>query len=638
MTNVASVSGGGETNTANNQDSDQTTVASTNGSPDLTINKSHTGNATQGQTGFQYTLSVTNSGSGPTSGTVTVTDTLPNGLTATAMSGTGWTCDLSTRTCTRSDELAAGASYPDITLTVNVASNAAATVTNVATVSGGGETNTANNQDSDQTNVSALAGTLVLTKSASPGSFGNVGETITYTYVVHNGGAALITNVRLADDKVGAFNCGAVSLPTSLAAGASLTCTGLYSIAEGDMVAGTVTNNAQAFGDPSIQSNIASVTVRRNDTDIRERTQQTINNFLQRRTDLLLSEEPDRNRFVRRFTGALWGSPSGKTAGSDSGSKVSLTGDGTAARFAFSTGLRQMAADARAASEAERKRKEEQGMMALGSSPDSVGSAEELLRSGWDFWVEGHYAHFDDDRLSAGSSGNLGVMYVGADYLLTPAILIGALIQFDWMEDQSSAAQTATKGDGWLAGPYVSAKLSDNLFFDARAAWGQSDNSVNPLGFYTDKFDTDRWLAKGNLTGNWTAGDWRFTPSLGVAYIEETQEAYTNTLGILIPGQSVSLGRVTFGPEIGYRFFAADGTIIEPHAALIGMWDFDKPDALVFADEIVGTDEFRGKVQAGVLFTMPSGYTVRATGSYDGLGSDDFDAYGGQLWVNMPLN
>ena len=635
---MATVSGGGETNTANNPDSDQTTVASTNGSPDLTINKSHTGNATQSQTGFQYTLSVTNSGSGPTSGTVTVTDTLPDGLTATAISGPGWTCDLSTQTCTRSDEVAAGASYPDIVLTVNVAPNAAAMVINVATVSGGGETNTANNQDSDQTTVSALAGTLVLTKSASPGSFAKAGETITYTYVVHNGGAALITNVRLADDKVGAFNCGTVSLPTSLAAGASLTCTGLYSIAEGDMVAGTVTNNAQAFGDPSIQSNIASVTVRRNDTDIRERTQQTINNFLQRRTDLLLSEEPDRNRFVRRFTGALWGSPSHQTAGSNSGSKVSLTGDGSAARFAFSTGLRQMAADAHAASEAQRKVQEEQGMMALGSSPGSVGSADELLRSGWDFWVEGHYAHFDDDRLGAGSSGNLGVMYVGADYLLTPAILIGALIQFDWMEDQSSAAKTATKGDGWLAGPYVSAKLLDNLFFDARIAWGRSDNSVDPLGFYTDTFDTDRWLAKGNLTGNWTAGDWRFTPSLGVAYIEETQDAYTNMLGILIPGQSVSLGRVTFGPEIGYKFFAADGTIIEPHAALVGMWDFDKPDALVFADEIVGTDDFRGKVQGGVLFTMPSGYTVRATGSYDGLGSGDFDAYGGQLWVNMPLN
>ena len=62
--------------------------------PDLEIAKSHTGNATQGQSGFQYKLSVTNSGNAATSGTVTVTDTLPTGLTATAISGTGWTCTL----------------------------------------------------------------------------------------------------------------------------------------------------------------------------------------------------------------------------------------------------------------------------------------------------------------------------------------------------------------------------------------------------------------------------------------------------------------------------------------------------------------------------------------------------------------
>jgi hypothetical protein len=102
--------------------------------------------------------------------------------------------------------------------------------------------------------------------------------------------------------------------------------------------------------------------------------------------------------------------------------------------------------------------------------------------------------------------------------------------------------------------------------------------------------------------------------------------------------KTISLGRVTFGPEIGYRFQAADGTYIEPHASITGIWDFDKSDALVLGDEVVGTDEFRGKLQAGILFTMPSGYTVRARGSYDGIGSDDFEAYGGQLWVNLPLN
>ena len=82
--------------------------------PDLTISKVHTGSFTQGQTGAVYTITATNSGTAATTGTVTVTDTLPTGLTATAIAGTNWSCTLATLTCTRSDVLSAGASYPAI--------------------------------------------------------------------------------------------------------------------------------------------------------------------------------------------------------------------------------------------------------------------------------------------------------------------------------------------------------------------------------------------------------------------------------------------------------------------------------------------------------------------------------------------
>ena len=120
---------------------------------DLVLDKRHSGNFTQGQAGAQYTIEVRNIGTGQTSGAVTVVDALPAGLTATAMSGTGWNCTLATLTCTRNDALAANSSYPDITLTVNVASNAPSSVTNSATVSGGGEQNTGNNTDGDPTMV-----------------------------------------------------------------------------------------------------------------------------------------------------------------------------------------------------------------------------------------------------------------------------------------------------------------------------------------------------------------------------------------------------------------------------------------------------------------------------------------------------
>ena len=113
------------------------------------------GNFTQGQNGEQFTLTVTNSATPSTIGVVTLTDTVPSGLTPAAASGAGWTCTVAgaTVTCTRSDALAPGASYPPVAITVNVAASAPASVTNTATISGGGDVNTANNTASDVTTI-----------------------------------------------------------------------------------------------------------------------------------------------------------------------------------------------------------------------------------------------------------------------------------------------------------------------------------------------------------------------------------------------------------------------------------------------------------------------------------------------------
>ena len=126
--------------------------------PDLTVTKSHSGNFSQGQSGAQFSITVTNSGTGATVGTVSLADSLPSSLTATAMTGAGWSCSISTLVCTRSDALAGGASYPVITLTVNVAGSAPPSVTNTVVVSGGSETNTANDTASDTATVTSSVG------------------------------------------------------------------------------------------------------------------------------------------------------------------------------------------------------------------------------------------------------------------------------------------------------------------------------------------------------------------------------------------------------------------------------------------------------------------------------------------------
>jgi len=115
----------------------QVLVKNTYGTPLLKITKSHTGNFTKGQTNATYTVTVTNAATstGPTSGKVTVTDTIPSGLTLVSMAGTGWVCPANA--CTRSDALGTGKSYPAITVTVDVAASAPSQVTNTVTVSGG---------------------------------------------------------------------------------------------------------------------------------------------------------------------------------------------------------------------------------------------------------------------------------------------------------------------------------------------------------------------------------------------------------------------------------------------------------------------------------------------------------------------
>ena len=104
--------------------------------PLLTITSSHTGNFFQGETGATYAIVVGNTAlTSPASGTVTVTENLPSGLTLVSMSGSGWTC--AANTCTTTAILLGGTSYPAITVTVNVASNAPTQVTNQVSVAGG---------------------------------------------------------------------------------------------------------------------------------------------------------------------------------------------------------------------------------------------------------------------------------------------------------------------------------------------------------------------------------------------------------------------------------------------------------------------------------------------------------------------
>jgi uncharacterized repeat protein (TIGR01451 family) len=111
---------------------------------DLKITKAITssGPYTPGASSVTYTLKAENLGPGTASAGISVKDKLPTGLTATAASGTDWTCapptgaavEITCNRATTATPLAAGAQAALITVTATVDANASGSLTNVAQV------------------------------------------------------------------------------------------------------------------------------------------------------------------------------------------------------------------------------------------------------------------------------------------------------------------------------------------------------------------------------------------------------------------------------------------------------------------------------------------------------------------------
>ena len=153
--------------------SDTSTVTTKNPKtpgPDLAIVKQADLAKVKAGDTLTYTLSVSNVGDGPTTGTVAVFDTVPSGLDLVSVSGTNWACSNSGAdiTCTwEGGVVNPGDVLPDITVVTTVNSTASVVVVNTGVVSTPGDTNPLNNRSTVKTPVTQVLGEKV-TKPKTP--------------------------------------------------------------------------------------------------------------------------------------------------------------------------------------------------------------------------------------------------------------------------------------------------------------------------------------------------------------------------------------------------------------------------------------------------------------------------------------
>ena len=166
--------------------------------PDLELVKTHEGDPLVGED-WEYSLTVTNIGSGPTIGGLTITDDLPDGLSYVDFDGEDWDCAAEDGLITcESDAVLEVDASSELVLVVHVEADAYPRVVNEATVVTEEDRDPDNNESRDPTRVRNRVD-LSVTKtdderSASPG------QDLAYTLTVSNLGPAALTSLRLDEE------------------------------------------------------------------------------------------------------------------------------------------------------------------------------------------------------------------------------------------------------------------------------------------------------------------------------------------------------------------------------------------------------------------------------------------------------
>lgn len=346
----------------------------------------------------------------------------------------------------------------------------------------------------------------------------------------------------------------------------------------------------------------------------REAASAAINNFLTGRNALILAHQPDLQRRLDRLQGGV------ATPGSASAYGLSVPGSGK-----LPVGATLAAGQAQVST-------------SLNMVSAATGGASPRSANPFDIWAE---AYFSGARIGE-QEGRFSIIYAGADYRVNDSLLVGALVGFDNFNDDGRLEAGEAEGDGWLAGPYVTARVAPQLFAELRAAWGQSNNLVSPLGSFADEFETSRSYYSGSLIGHFNLGaNTVIQPEVTIRHISERAEDYTDSLNITIPSQTVSQGDISFKPRISHVITSASGWSLRPYAEAEGIYAFSASDGMFVAnltpaDARIGDfGDLRMRVEAGLDLFSGAGLRATASAFHDGIGSASYSSTGVQVGVSF---
>ncbi len=204
---------------------------------------------------------------------------------------------------------------------------------------------------------------------------------------------------------------------------------------------------------------------------------------------------------------------------------------------------------------------------------------------------------------------------------------IGAMLQLDSAE--ATLAAGTFEGQGWLIGPYVVARLPDQpLSFSASLLHGRTDNTLTLTGQAPDEFSSNRTLFTAGVEGRYSfPNELTLIPSLDLAHVSDRQEAYVDSLANPVPEQTIRLTEASFGLGFERPFQLENGDLLLT-GGISGIYsDLDAPGR--------SESSTRARIDLGARINIGPWTTLSLGAHYDGIGDDDYEAYGAALVFEM---
>jgi hypothetical protein len=221
---------------------------------------------------------------------------------------------------------------------------------------------------------------------------------------------------------------------------------------------------------------------------------------------------------------------------------------------------------------------------------------------------------------------------IGVNYKLQPAIMVGAMAQFDQATETVIGGPARDMTDkAWMAGPVTKLKLAPGVALDAKAAWGYADASALDLSAHAPSMP--RGLVSARLSNTQTFGGWRLTPSVNINHSWDTMVAAGTSATDAYVTSTVTGGRVDVGPELAYRLDLANAAFIEPRVAVGSFWGLDGLSSVTHPVH----GDMRLKAEAGLTFGMGDGTKLQMGGAIEEGDRTVPDAWSGRVQMSVPL-